>query len=133
MSFSAGSRLGPYEVLGPLGAGGMGEVWRAHDPRVGRDVALKLIRESVHADPEARRRFEQEARATAQLSHPHVVTLFDSASTRGLRPRCELLEGETLRARLEAGPLDAPRASTGPPRSHEGSRAPTRRGSSIAT
>jgi hypothetical protein len=111
MSFSAGSRLGHYEVLGPLGAGGMGEVWRAHDARVGRDVAVKLIRETVHADPEARRRFEQEARATARLGHPNVVTLFDVGEHEGAPFLVyELLEGETLRARLEAGRLDAPRA-----------------------
>ncbi len=111
MSFSAGSRVGPYEVRGPLGAGGMGEVWQARDTRLGRDVALKLIREPTHADPEARRRFEQEARATAQLSHPHVVTLFDLGEHEGAPFLVyELLDGETLRARLEGGRLDAARA-----------------------
>jgi len=111
MSFSAGSRLGPYEVLGPLGLGGMGEVWRARDTRLGREVALKLIRETIHADPEARRRFEQEARATAQLGHPNVVTLYDVGEHEGAPFLvCELLEGETLRARLEKGRLPAPQA-----------------------
>ncbi len=111
MSFSAGSRLGHYEVLGPLGAGGMGEVWRARDARLDRDVAVKLIRETIHSDPEARRRFEQEARATARLGHPNVVVLFDVGEHQGAPFLVyELLEGETLRARLEAGRLDAPRA-----------------------
>ena len=111
MVLSAGSRLSHYEILGPLGAGGMGEVWRARDTRLGRDVALKLIRETIGADPEGRRRFEQEARATARLGHPNVVTLYDVGEHEGAPFLvCELLEGETLRARLQAGALPARRA-----------------------
>ena len=111
MSLSPGSRLGPYEVLGPLGSGGMGEVWRARDTRLGRDVALKVIREGMHTNPEGRRRFEQEARATARLDHPNVMTLFDVGEHEGAPYLvCELLEGETLRARLEVGPVPAAQA-----------------------
>jgi hypothetical protein len=111
MSLSAGSRLGHYEVLGPLGLGGMGEVWRARDTRLGREVALKLIRGTIHADPEGRRRFEQEARATARLGHPNVVTLYDVGEHEGSPFLvCELLEGETLRKRLEGGRLPVPQA-----------------------
>jgi eukaryotic-like serine/threonine-protein kinase len=111
MSLSAGSRLGHYEVLGPLGLGGMGEVWRARDTRLGREVAVKLIRETIHADPEARRRFEQEAQATARLGHPNVVTLYDVGEHEGSPFLvCELLEGETLRARLAGRRLPVPQA-----------------------
>jgi serine/threonine protein kinase len=104
MSVSAGSRLGHYELVGRLGVGGMGEVWRARDTRLGREVALKLIRETGDADPERRRRFEQEARASARLGHPNVVTLLDVGEYEGSPFLvCELLEGATLRALLEAG------------------------------
>jgi serine/threonine protein kinase len=73
MSLAAGTRLGPYEILAPIGAGGMGEVYRAKDPRLGRDVAIKVLPASFSADPDRLRRFEQEARATGLLSHLFLV------------------------------------------------------------
>jgi eukaryotic-like serine/threonine-protein kinase len=106
MPLTAGSRLGPYEVLSPLGAGRMGEVYRARDPRLGREVAVKIIASDVDASPERLRRFESEARAAGALNHPNVLSVFDVGVDAG-SPYVvfELLEGETLRERLERGPL----------------------------
>lgn len=106
MPLAAGVRLGPYEVGDLLGAGGMAEVYRAHDPRLGRDVAVKIVLTDGVPAPDRLRRFEDEARAVAALSHPNVLTVFDVGSCEG-RPYLvlELLEGETLRRRLERGPL----------------------------
>jgi len=84
MTLAAGVRLGPYEVLGPIGTGGMGEVWRARDGRLGREVALKLLPAELAADPDRLRRFEQEARATAALSHPNILAIFDVGSHDGV-------------------------------------------------
>jgi hypothetical protein len=103
---ASGTKLGPYEILAPLGAGGMGEVYRAHDSRLGRDVAIKVLPPHLAAVPETRARFEREARTISQLNHPHICTLFDigrQADTDYLV--MELLEGETLAHRLEQGPL----------------------------
>src|SRR5512132_4704129 len=109
MSLPAGSRLGPYEILAPLGAGGMGEVYRARDPRLGRDVAIKVLPASFSNDPDRLRRFEQEARAAGVLNHPNVTAVYDVGTVDGsLYVVSELLEGETLRSRLAGGPL-APR------------------------
>jgi serine/threonine protein kinase len=101
MALSAGTRLGPYEVLAPLGAGGMGEVYRAHDTRLGRDVAIKVLPASFAADSERLRRFEQEARATGMLNHPNILALYD-VGTFEQSPYLvtELLEGQTLREEL---------------------------------
>jgi len=103
---TAGSKLGPYEILGPIGAGGMGEVYRARDPRLDREVAIKVLPEEVAADPDRLRRFEREARAAGALSHPHILAVHDVGSHDG-RPFVvtELLEGETLRERLEDAAL----------------------------
>src|SRR5882724_2741030 len=111
MSLAPGTRLGPYEILSLLGAGGMGEVYRARDPRLGREVAIKVLPESMAGDPSRLHRFEQEARAVAALSHPHIVAIFDVGT--GDRPYLvtELLEGETLRSVLDRGPLSMPRAT----------------------
>ena len=101
----AGVRLGRYEVISPLGAGGMGEVYRARDTELGRSVALKVLPESVLSDPDPDRlkRFEREARATAALSHPNVLTVFDVGREDGRAYLvCELLEGATLGERLQA-------------------------------
>jgi serine/threonine protein kinase/Tfp pilus assembly protein PilF len=111
MDLSAGMHLGPYEILAPLGAGGMGEVYRARDPRLGRDVALKILPAAVADDAERLRRFEQEARAAGQLSHPNLLTIFDFG-VEGTRPFLvtELLEGETLAELLLRGALAVERA-----------------------
>ena len=106
MGVTAGSRLGHYEIVAPLGAGAMGEVYRARDPRLGRDVAVKVLPPAFAADPDRLRRFEQEARAIATLNHPNIVGIYDVGSADG-RPFLvtELLEGETLRERLQSSPL----------------------------
>ena len=111
MTLSAGSRLGPYEILSPLGAGGMGEVYRAEDPRLGRDVAVKVLPASFSNDPDRLRRFEQEARAAGLLNHPNITAVYDIGSHDG-SPYVvtELLEGETLRSRLAVGPLPTRKA-----------------------
>jgi Tol biopolymer transport system component/serine/threonine protein kinase len=105
---SPGDRLGRYEVLAPLGAGGMGEVYRARDARLDREVALKVLREEVAHDPERLRRFEREARAVAALNHPHILAVHDIGSEQGLAYVVfELLEGQTLRGLLQSGPQPA--------------------------
>src|SRR6266511_4860496 len=102
----AGTRLGPYEILGQIGAGGMGEVYRARDPRLGREVALKVLPETVAADPARLRRFEQEARTASALNHPNIVTIHDVGLEAGQSYiAMELVEGATLRERMAAGPL----------------------------
>ncbi len=106
MALAPGTRLGPYEVLAPLGAGGMGEVYRARDTRLHREVAVKVLPAAVADDPHALSRFEREARALAALSHPAILALFDIGREAGLAYAVtELLEGETLRAALRRGPL----------------------------
>ena len=106
MPFQAGARLGPYELLAPLGAGGMGEVVRARDTRLDRAVALKLLPAEFARDPDRRRRFEREARAVASLSHPHICALFDVGREDGVDFLVmEHLEGRTLAERLEEGAL----------------------------
>ena len=105
MTLSAGTKLGPYEIESPLGAGGMGEVYRARDSRLGRAVAVKVLPESLAQDPDRRRRFEKEARAASSLNHPAIITIHD-VGVQGDVPYVvfELLEGETLASRLAAGP-----------------------------
>jgi eukaryotic-like serine/threonine-protein kinase len=106
MSLSASARVGPYEIVSLLGHGGMGEVYRARDPRLARDVAIKVLHSAIALDPDRRHRFEQEARAAGGLNHPNIVAVFDIGSDDGaLYIVQELLEGETLRERLRAGPL----------------------------
>ena len=98
MALQTGARLGSYEIRGPLGAGGMGEVYRAWDARLGREVAVKVLPPSAAADPDRLRRFEQEARAAGALNHPNVLAVYDVGSHES-RPYIvsELLEGDTLR------------------------------------
>jgi serine/threonine protein kinase/Tol biopolymer transport system component len=106
MTLAAGARLGPYEILSPLGAGGMGEVYKAKDTRLERTVAVKVLPSHMSASAEVRQRFEREARTISQLSHPHICALYDvgrEGETEYLV--MELLEGETLLARLAKGPL----------------------------
>ncbi len=106
MPLAPGTRLGPYEVLAPLGAGGMGEVWRARDTKLARDVALKVLPDHLADDPKALARFENEAKAVAALSHPHILAIHDFGRIDGVSfVVTELLEGETLRAALLRGPL----------------------------
>jgi serine/threonine protein kinase/Tol biopolymer transport system component len=106
MPFDSGSRLGEYEIVAPLGAGGMGEVYRARDTRLGREVAIKVLPDFVSSDPERLRRFEQEARAAAALNHPNILVVYQMGSLEGLPYLVsELLEGETLRERLDRGAL----------------------------
>jgi serine/threonine protein kinase len=97
MTLSAGKKLGPYEVIGPLGAGGMGEVYRAKDTRLDRTVALKVLPTHLSADPEARQRFDREARSISSLSHPNICHLYDVGHQDGADYLVmEYLEGETL-------------------------------------
>src|SRR5580692_1401146 len=100
MALASGTKLGPYEIASPVGAGGMGEVYRARDARLGRDVALKVLPAAFSRDPERLRRFEQEARAAAALNHPNILAVFDIGThDESLYIVTELLEGETLRQR----------------------------------
>ena len=106
MAVSPGTKLGPYEIVSTLGAGGMGEVYRARDTRLGREVALKVLPESFARDADRLRRFEQEARTVAALNHPNILAVFDVGTENGTPYLVsELLEGESLRAVLEQGPL----------------------------
>jgi Tol biopolymer transport system component len=106
MPISPGSRLGPHEILALIGAGGMGEVYRARDTRLGRDVAIKVLPGHLSSSEELRQRFEREARTISQLSHPHICALYDVGSQDGVEYLVmELLEGETLTDRLGRGPL----------------------------
>jgi hypothetical protein len=111
MSLAQGSRVGPYEILSPLGAGGMGEVYRARDPRLARQVAIKVLHGDGAGDPDRQRRFAQEAKAAGALNHPNVLVVFDTGEHEGAPfVVFELLEGETLRLRLGRGALTPARA-----------------------
>src|SRR5579872_729879 len=106
MPLAPGTRLGPYQVIGPLGAGGMGEVSRAHDTQLRRDVALKVVPPAFASDPERMGRFEREAHLLASLSHPNIASIFgieESGATRALV--MELVEGPTLAERIQPGPI----------------------------
>lgn len=106
MALTSGSKLGPYEIQSPLGAGGMGEVYRARDTRLGRDVAIKVLPDHLSADPEFKQRMEREARAISSLNHPNICTLHDIGSQDGVTFLVmEFLEGQTLADRLRKGPL----------------------------
>src|SRR5579864_6993783 len=106
MGLRCGTQLGPYEILAAIGAGGMGEVYRARDTRLNRDVALKVIPEIFAADSERRGRLEREAKLLASLNHPHIAAIYgleESSSTNALV--MELVEGPTLADRIAAGPI----------------------------
>ena len=112
MALSAGSRLGPYEILAPIGAGGMGEVYRARDERLKRDVAVKVLPASYSQDADRLRRFEQEAQAAGALNHPNITAVYDLGSHDGAPYIVtELLEGETLRARMSGGAIAVRKAT----------------------
>ncbi|MGD0758094.1 MAG: protein kinase [Candidatus Sulfotelmatobacter sp.] len=111
MALASGTKLGPYEILSPLGAGGMGEVYRARDARLNRDVAIKILPASFSADAERLQRFALECRAAAALNHPNILSIFDIGEDRGAPyVVSELLEGETLRDRLRVGPVSSRKA-----------------------
>ena len=106
MSLAAGTKLGPYEILSPLGAGGMGEVYRARDPRLGRDIAIKVLPAALASDPERLKRLETEARAASALNHPNILTVYDIGSADSISYiAMELVDGVTLAELLARGPL----------------------------
>src|SRR6201993_474902 len=106
MALVAGTRLGPYEIVAPIGAGGMGDVYRARDTRLDRTVAIKVLNSALVASPELKARFEREARAISQLNHPNICTLHDVGRAGDVDFLVmELVEGETLAERLKRGPL----------------------------
>ena len=130
---ASGTKLGPYEILSALGAGGMGEVYRARDARLKREVAIKVLPAAMSADPERLRRFESEAEAASALNHPNILSIFDIGTENGAPYIVsELLEGETLRdaprrRRLHAAARDRPCPADRPGpgrRAREGHRAP---------
>ena len=119
MPLKAGRQLGPYEIVSAIGAGGMGEVYKARDTRLDRTVAIKVLPEHVAADPDLKQRFEREAKTISSLNHPHICTLYDIGSQKpstgsGATPIdylvMEYLEGDTLAQRLEQGALPLDRA-----------------------
>jgi eukaryotic-like serine/threonine-protein kinase len=113
MALLAGTHLGPYEIVAPLGAGGMGEVYRARDAKLNRDVALKVLPTEFGTRAEALARFEREARAVAALSHPNILSIYDFGTADGRAYAVmELLEGSTLRDALVDGPLPPRRTMT---------------------
>ena len=108
MALTSGIKLGPYEIIAPLGAGGMGEVYRARDTRLDRDVAVKVLPANLSSDHNLRQRLEREAKAVSKISHPHICTLHDIGHQDGVDFLImELLEGETLGQRLTKGALSS--------------------------
>ncbi len=106
MTLGAGTKLGPYEILAPIGAGGMGEVYRAKDPRLGREVAIKVLPAAFSQDADRLKRFEQEARSASALNHPNIVTIHEIGTANGSSYiAMELVDGPSLRELLAAGPL----------------------------
>ena len=111
MPLTSGTKLGPYVVQSAIGAGGMGEVYRARDTRLNRDVAIKVLPASFSADPDRLQRFAQESRAAAALNHPNILSIYDIGEDRGAPyVVSELLEGESLRERLRPGALSSRKA-----------------------
>src|SRR5499427_3035258 len=112
MALTHGTRLGPYEILAPLGHGGMGEVYRARDTRLEREVAIKVLPAGLTRDPDRLRRFEQEARSAGVLNHPNILAIHDIGTHEGVPYIVsELLEGETLRERIGGGAIPARKAA----------------------
>ena len=112
MTLPNGARLGPYEILSPLGAGGMGEVYRARDTRLGRDVAVKVLPEALSSDAGRLRRFEKEAQSASSLNHPNIVTVYDIGTSGPISYMAmELVDGVTLRQLLAGRPAAAEEAA----------------------
>src|SRR5215510_3823428 len=110
MGLTSGTRLGPYEILAALGAGGMGEVYRARDTKLAREVAIKVLPAEVSADPNRLARFEQEARSASALNHPNIVTIYEIGSADSVSYiSMELVQGRTVRELLTEGPLPTKR------------------------
>jgi len=110
MAVASGTVLGPYRILAPLGRGGMGEVYRAKDTRLDREVAVKVLPEHLAQDADALKRFEREAKAVAALSHPNILDIHDFGTDQGIcYAVMELLDGETLRSTLARGPFSWPK------------------------
>src|SRR6202165_3568483 len=108
MALTSGTKLGPYEIVAPLGAGGMGEVYRARDTRLDRIVAIKILPSHLSENPEAKQRFDREARTISSLNHPNICSLYDVGHQDGIDYLVmEYLEGETLADRLRKGPRPA--------------------------
>src|SRR5262245_54824374 len=106
MTFTQGTRLGSYEILGSLGSGGMGEVYRARDTKLKRDVAIKVLPETLSHDAERLARFQREAEVLASLNHPHIAAVYDLADVENSRVLImELVEGESLAQRIARGPI----------------------------
>lgn len=106
MALTPGTKLGPYEIQSPLGAGGMGEVYAANQSSLGRQVAIKILASASALDPERMRRFEQEARAASALNHPNIISIYDVARDNSTSYiAMEFVDGKTLRSLLESGPL----------------------------
>ncbi len=134
MTLSSGTRLGLYEILAPLGAGGMGEVYRARDPKLGRDVALKVLPEGLLLDRDRLSRFEQEARSASALNHPNIVTIYEIGQAGQVSYiAMELVEGKTLREISASDPLPVRRAIGIAVQVAEGLAKAHSAGSSIAT
>ena len=111
MALTSGTKIGPYEILSLLGAGGMGEVYRARDSRLRREVAVKILPPSFAQDADRLRRFEQEARAVGALNHPNILAIFDVGTQDGAPYLVsELLEGQSLRQHMQGGPLSQRKA-----------------------
>ena len=140
MPLTTGSRLGPYEILAPLGVGGMGEVYRAHDTKLNRDVAIKVLLPAVANDPDRLVRFSREAQVLASLNHPNIAHIHGFEDADGIRALVmELVEGPTLAERIQPSALSplagfpSPERSTSPARSPRPMRQRTSRASSTAT
>src|SRR5260221_2182144 len=111
MTLAPGTKLGPYEIVAAIGAGGMGEVYRARDTRLGRDVAIKVLPDSFAADADRLHRFNQEARVVATLSHPNILPIYDIGSENGTPYLVtELLDGESLREKMKPGAMPVRRS-----------------------
>ena len=133
VSLAVGTRLGAYEIAAPIGAGGMGEVWRATDTNLGRQVAIKVLPDTFAQDPERLARFEREARTLASLNHPNIAAIYGFEAADGVRALVmELVEGETLSDRIAQGPMPSTRHSRSPGRSPRRSKPHTSRASFIA-